>query len=87
MEPTAKEKNERRAADAQAAIRAFIAAQNDEAPTNIERVEFDAYLIDLLANLRHWAASVGVDYARAERLAHQHFEQFFEQKCDEEQAV
>ena len=83
MEPTAKEKNKRRAAEAETAIRAFVAAQNNEAPADIERVEFDAYLIDLLANLRHWAASAGVDYARAERLAHQHFEQ----ECDEEQAV
>ncbi len=81
MEPTAKEKNARRTAEAETAIRAFVAAQNDEAPADIERVDYDMYLTDLLANLRHWAASGGIDFNRAARMAHQHYEQ----ECDEEQ--
>ncbi len=39
-------------------------------------------LVDLLANLRHWARKTGVDYADADRIADGHFEAEVSEEAD-----
>jgi hypothetical protein len=76
IEPT----NATRAADFAIAFRAYIKTQEPRSGGELERLlgqTCQDYLVDLLADLRHWAnqngVALNVDFSDADRLAGDHF--------------
>jgi hypothetical protein len=70
--------NATRAHDAEVALTAHLHTQYRKGfEPDLENGDTDDRrdaLVDLLANLRHWARKTGVDYADADRIADGHFE-------------
>ena len=68
--------NTERARDGEAAMTAFVKVKEPRAG-DLESVigqSVQEYLVDLLADLRHWAARDGVDFDAADRMAETHFQ-------------
>lgn len=63
--------NQRRAGCARAALAAYQRASHDGQPCEAEPT-FEM-LIDLLTDLRHWAASAGIEFRDAVRISEGHF--------------
>ena len=75
--------NIRRADEAAAALRAFGARFYNVKPGDIVDDELASLLVDLLADLRHYAARNGIDYAEVDAMAAMHFdEESGEGRCD-----
>jgi hypothetical protein len=67
--------NKERASDAATAVDAFVRTQEPRARDLESAISQSPqeFLVDLLANLRHWATQNSLDYAEADRLAEGHY--------------
>jgi hypothetical protein len=71
----AKTRNSENARDAGKAMLAFVQTQEPSAG-DLESVISQSpqeFLVDLLADLRHWAIENGLDYEEADRIAQGHY--------------
>lgn len=83
------ERNEERAACAQAAVEAYAAAKIDNTTDLWDFSAQDAQdrLTDLLADLRHWASQNGLDFEQSLRSSQSHFECELDEEAEDDEGT
>ncbi len=78
------ERNKELARDAEAAMTAFVQLKEPRA-RDLESIigqSLQEYLVDVLADLRHWALQNGLDYGQADRLGAGHFSEEINEEAE-----